>query len=81
VLAAVSAVSFVLRQLASRRRCDSSLIEHIDATASQRLLDSHADAVFGPRRSSRGAAIMVTMPTEAATDFTLVDHLCTAPNA
>ena len=75
VLAAVNAVSFVLRQLATQRHCDPSLVEHIDAAAGQRLLDSHAEAVLGSGRSRRGAAIMVTMPTEAATDFTLVDQL------
>jgi pyruvate kinase len=75
VLAAVNAVTVVLRQLAGTRRGDPSLKEPIDAAAGQRLLESHAEAVFGPRRSSHGAAIMVTMPTEAATDFTLVDQL------
>jgi pyruvate kinase len=75
VLAAVDAVSFVLHQLACKKSRDPALVEHLDAAAGQRVLDSHTDAVFGPRRSSRGAAIMVTMPTEAATDFTLVDQL------
>jgi pyruvate kinase len=75
VLAAVNAVSLVLRDLVGRHRRDASPIEHIDAAAGQRLLDAHTDAVFGPRPSTRGAAIMVTMPAEAATDFTLVDQL------
>jgi len=75
VLAAVDAVTLVLRQLAGTQRCETGAIEAIDAAAGQRLLDLHTDAIFGPRRSSRGAAIMVTMPTEAASDFTLVDHL------
>ena len=75
VLAAVDAVSFVLHQLACKKSSDPALVERLDAAAGQRVLDSHTDAVFGPRHSSRGAAIMVTMPTEAATDFTLVDQL------
>jgi pyruvate kinase len=74
VLAAVNAVSFVLHQLVCRRGKYPAFLEQIDASAGQRVLESHAAAVFGARQASRGA-IMVTMPTEAATDFTLVDQL------
>jgi len=75
VLAAVDAVSSVLHELACKEPGASALMEDIDACAGQRVLDEHAAAIFGPRPLSRGAAIMVTMPTDAATDFTLVDHL------
>ena len=46
----------------------------VDPTAGQRLLDDHAAAALGPRPAER-PAIMVTMPSEAADDFTLVSNL------
>ena len=39
------------------------------------LLEQHADALLGRRPSSRDTRIMVTMPSEAATDYLLVREL------
>src|SRR5678816_3468066 len=42
------------------------------------LLDAHTDALFGPAPPGRTVRIMVTMPTEAAHDYTLVRNLLTS---
>ncbi|MFC7670986.1 pyruvate kinase [Hymenobacter humi] len=39
------------------------------------LLAQHSEAVLGPVPASRGVRIMVTLPTEAATDYNLVREL------
>ena len=41
----------------------------------QQLLDDNTAAVLGPPPPGRGVAIMVTMPSEAADDYTLVSSL------
>ena len=40
-----------------------------------RLLDRHTQAVFGPTPANRQVRIMVTLPSEAATDYRLVREL------
>jgi pyruvate kinase len=49
-----------------------------DLRAGQRLLDVHTDALFGPPPSARRVRIMVTMPSDAATDGRLIRALCEA---
>jgi len=44
----------------------------------QRLLTQHTDALFGPARQARCARIMVTLPSEAALDYDLVQGLLQA---
>lgn len=76
VLAAIDAVSRVLERLAGTRRgAPISEAELPDPATGERLLESHTDAVFGPRPDGRGVAIMVTMPSEAADDYMVVDQL------
>ena len=41
----------------------------------QMILEKHAQAILGPPRAGRGVRIMVTMPTEAASDYSLVRDL------
>jgi pyruvate kinase len=41
----------------------------------QQILEKHSQALLGPPRAGRGVRIMVTMPTEAATDYSLVRDL------
>ena len=75
VMPAVEAVLSVLRRLAHTERAAlHSRSEPVDVTAGERILDEHTAAVLGTR-SSRGVAIMVTMPSEAADDYTLVSSL------
>ncbi len=47
-------------------------VESIGYTRSKALLKEHSLALFGSRQSGRASHIMVTMPTEAAIDYTLV---------
>lgn len=41
----------------------------------RRALDHNTDALFGPRPTGHVTRIMVTLPTEAADDYSLVKHL------
>ena len=47
----------------------------VDFEAGQRLLEEHTEALLGEIPPDRGVAIMVTMPGQAADDYTLVHHL------
>ncbi len=70
VLATVENVRFTL---------DSSTSLPVPASlsfeAGRRALDRNTDALFGPRPRGRVPRIMVTLPSEAATDYPLVRHL------
>jgi pyruvate kinase len=75
VLAAVDAVLSILRRLCPASPDDTATAaESLDFAAGQQMLADHTAAVLGPRPAER-AAIMVTMPSEAATDYTLVSDL------
>lgn len=76
VLGGIDAVLRVLHRLAGRswQRPEGELAG-LELAGGDRLLDVHTEALFGavpPRRQTR---IMVTMPTEAADDYTLVHDL------
>ena len=43
--------------------------------AGRGALDRNTDALFGPRPLGRVPRVMVTLPSEAATDYELVRHL------
>jgi pyruvate kinase len=76
VLATVDAVMAVLHRLLQRSwRPPSQEAAVIDFTEGQRLLAEHTEALVGPATSGRGVRIMVTMPSEAANDPTLIHHL------
>ena len=76
VLAAVEAVLLSCDALSGRPDSGGAPTPgRIDQAAGQRLLDAHTEAVLGPRPAGRGVAIMVTMPSEAADDYTLVSRL------
>jgi pyruvate kinase len=76
VLPAVEAVLSVLRRLSHTERLAAPHPrDPIDVAAGQRVLDEHTAAVLGPRPPGRGVGIMVTMPSEAADDYTLVSGL------
>jgi pyruvate kinase len=69
-LATVDAVLDIVSRLDRDIGPDESTVERGHA-----LLRSHTDALFGPVPPTRDVRIMVTMPTEAATDFPLVRDL------
>ena len=76
VLATVDAVLAVLHRLLQRCwRPPSQEAATIDFGEGQRLLAEHTEALVGPAPPGRGVRIMVTMPSEAAHDPTLIHQL------
>lgn len=75
VLAALDKVLGILHQLAGR---DWTARAHEEPTGYKRgraLLDTHAQALFGPSPRGRAVRIMVTLPGQAAQDDALIDTL------
>ena len=52
--------------------------EYITARKSQKLLEANCEALFGANPEKRGTRIMVTMPTEAATDIKIIESMLDA---
>lgn len=76
VLSAVDAVLTVLHQAMGRMwKAEPRSKWHIDSDAGPQRLRLHTEALLGPLSPDRGVAIMVTMPSEAADDDTIVRHL------
>ena len=75
VLATVDAVLEVLHRLAGRDGRPSAEEGTVDFADGPRLLAEHTGALLGPAPPGRGVRIMVTMPTEAGDDYTLVHDL------
>jgi pyruvate kinase len=75
-LAAVDAVLGALHHLAGRSWQRPSVgADIVDLVKGRRLLAEHTDALLGPAAPGREVRIMVTMPSEAADDYTLVHDL------
>jgi pyruvate kinase len=75
VLATVDSVLEVLHRLAERPWQPAPREGVVDFAGGQRLLAEHTDALLGPATPGREVRIMVTMPSEAADDYTLVHNL------
>jgi len=77
VMATLDAVLDVLGQLAGHPalRDEGEGQAPVGVNEAERLLERKTEALFGPRPSDRWGRIMVTMPTEAATDARLVETL------
>jgi pyruvate kinase len=76
VLATVDAVLAVLHRLAGDDwQPPASEEGRVDFAGGRRLLAEHTDALLGPAPPGRGVRIMVTMPSEAGDDYTLVHDL------
>ncbi|MFC6635482.1 pyruvate kinase [Microbulbifer taiwanensis] len=76
VLATVDAVLEALHHLAGRAwRPPAPEQQRVDFATGQRLLAEHTEALLGPATPGRDVRIMVTMPTEAGEDYTLVQAL------
>jgi pyruvate kinase len=71
----VEAVLGVLDRLAGNPISASPSKAPCDLSSGMRLLDAHAKTLFGAEAQGRSARIMVTMPSEAARDYTLVRTL------
>ena len=72
VLSAVDAVLLVLHRALGREWKPDEATTHVDLDAGNRCLSAHTEALLGPIPPDRRVAIMVTMPSEAADDFSLV---------
>jgi pyruvate kinase len=76
VLTTVEAVLAFLHRLVERPwQPPTEEATAIDFANGQRLLAEHTEALLGPANPGRRVGIMVTMPSEAAEDYTLVHHL------
>jgi len=75
VLGAVRTVLNVLRQLDPTRLGEFADEHALTQVEGRRLLDANSEALLGPAPENRKARIMVTMPSEAATDYGLVRKL------
>jgi pyruvate kinase len=76
VQATVDSVLGVLHRLAHQPwRLPSQEAAAVAFSRGQRLLAEHTEALVGPATPGRAVRIMVTMPSEAADDYTLVHDL------
>ena len=76
VFATVDGVLAILHRLVERPwQPAAHETEIVDFASGQRLLAEHTEALLGPAPSGREVRIMVTMPSEAADDYTLVHNL------
>ena len=76
VLATVDAILEILHRLTRRpRRQSTPESKAIDFTDGKRLLTEHTEALLGPAPPERRVRIMVTIPTEAADEYTIIHNL------
>jgi pyruvate kinase len=75
VLATCDAVLAALHHLAGRPSQTPKETCTLDFAGGERLLAEHTEALLGPTPAGRSVRIMVTMPSEAADNFTLVRDL------
>jgi pyruvate kinase len=75
VLATVDAVLRALHRLAGYPWQQSLPESGVTFTTGQKLLAEHTGALLGPATPGRAVRIMVTMPSEAGTDYNLVHDL------
>lgn len=73
VLACVETVRAALQALAGHEEGRASV--DADAAGQTELLAAHTQSLLGPSPAKRRVRIMVTMPTEAASDYALVHEL------
>jgi pyruvate kinase len=74
-LAGLEAVLTIVHHLSGRTFERSRHAPALTFDAGKALLDTHTAELLGPRRSKRGVRVMVTMPSEAASDYELVREL------
>ncbi len=76
VMANIEAVLRALLRFAGQSLDDvSSGTVYADYTQGKKLLEKHTQDLLGPKPENRSVRIMVTMPTEAATDPALIEAL------
>jgi pyruvate kinase len=77
ILASVSTLIEVLLKLSNSKKSPPPY-EALGMDRGDQLLSEHAEALFGAKPDGRGVRIMVTMPSEAAKDYSLVHDLLAA---
>jgi len=76
VLTTIDTVLWTLRRLADRHDASTMSIDRsIDIQTGRRLLREHSDRLLGKLPEGGSGHIMVTMPSEAAEDYELVQEL------
>ncbi len=75
VLATIDAVLKLVHELAGRPAPTPLQEPALDFATGERLLAEHTNALLGPAPHGRKVRIMVTMPSEAADNYTLVHDL------
>lgn len=75
VLASLEKVLYLLHNLNQDAHSPREKHSRLDFSKGQKLLKEHTDALLGQTNSGRDVRIMVTMPSEAADDYTLVHSL------
>lgn len=75
VLASLDKVLYLLHTLNQDSATEFEKNSQLNFTKGQELLKEHTDALLGKQASGRDVRIMVTMPSEAAEDYTLVYNL------
>jgi pyruvate kinase len=78
VRSGLDAVVRALHALEGRQWTPSTEIGPLTMEDGEALLSRHTDELMGPRPEGRSVRIMVTMPSEAAHDYTLVRDLVAA---
>ena len=74
-LASVDSVLTALRALLGLARTDALPVPPVTHRSGPLRLNNQSNTLFGPAPAQRSARIMVTLPTEAATDPQLIDSL------
>lgn len=77
VLASINAVVRVLEHLLGKAPSNqfSGAVKTVDILGGGKLLSEHTERLLGPSSEERDVRIMVTMPTEAASDYRIVHDL------
>jgi pyruvate kinase len=78
VLYNVNAVIRILQGLAHEAIAPQSVSDGVTSIEGREILDGMTDRLFGQGENGRTVRMMVTMPSEAAIDYTLVRDLVTA---
>lgn len=78
VLAGLDAVLAALHCLAGRKSEEAPSDHAVDFSSGPMMLDAHCQALLGPSVGTHASRVMLTMPTQAASDPALVHELLRA---
>lgn len=74
----LNAVIQILQNLAHEPVTGEAAIVGVSPIRGREILDNNAEALFGPHEGGRRVSMMATMPSEAATEYSLVRDLLAA---